>query len=235
MVADRRVRILARLLPGADGALDAEWLGQVCRDVTAVTGAGIMLLSDDAPRYSVCTTDAVSARLAELQYLLGEGPGIDAYLHNRPVLEPDLTNPSTSRWIVFAPAAVEVGVQAIFSFPVHVGSARLGAINLYSDSPGPLSDEQHADAMVMADVAAETLLLMQAEAPAGALAAELRGGADLHYVVHQASGMVSVQMGVPIARALILMRAYAFGHERRLTEVAEEVILRQLRFDDLVD
>jgi hypothetical protein len=194
-----------------------------------------MLLSDDGPRHSMCTTDAVSAGLAELQYLLGEGPGVDAYRHNRPVLEPDLANPSTSRWIVFAAAAVEIGVQAIFSFPVHMGSVRLGALNLYCDRPGPLGDEQHADAMVMADVAAETLLLMQAQAPAGALAAKLRAGADLHYVVHQASGMVSVQLDVPIARALILLRAYAFGHERRLTEVAEDVIQRQLRFHDRVE
>jgi len=233
--ADRRLRILARLLPGAHAALDAEWLGQVCRDVTSVSGAGIMLLSHDEPRHSVCATEAVSARLAELQYLLGEGPGVDAFLHDRPVLEPHLANPQTSLWVIFAPAAADIGVQAVFSFPVHVGSVRLGSLNLYSERPGPLSDEQHADAMVMADVAAETLLLMQAHAPAGALAAELRAGSDLQYVVHQASGMVSVQMDVTIARALILPRAYAFGHERRLTEVAEDVIQRQLRFDDRVE
>jgi hypothetical protein len=34
---------------------------------------------------------------------------------------------------------------------------------------------------------------------------------------------------------LVLLRAYAFAHERRLTEVAEKVIRRQLRFGDRVD
>jgi hypothetical protein len=232
---DRRNRILARLLPEADAVLGTERLCRVCADVTAVSGAGIMLLSDDLPRGSLCTTDPVSARIEELQYTLGEGPCVDAYRQGRPVLEPDLAEPALPRWVAFAAAAIGLGVRAMFGFPMQVGSVRLGALNLYSDRRGSLSEDQHADAMVMADIAAEAVLVMQSDAPPGTIGAELQAGADFRYVVHQASGMVSAQLEVPLGRALILLRAYAFSHDRRLTSVAEDVVGRRLRFDDRGD
>jgi hypothetical protein len=229
---DRRFRILARLVPEPDAVLGTERLCQVCADVTEVSGAGIMLMSDDLPRGSLCTTDPVSARIEELQYMLGEGPCVDAYRQDRPVLEPDLAAPVLPRWVAFAPAAVAIGVRAMFGFPLHVGSVRIGALNLYSDRRGTLGEDQHADALVMADIAAEAVLVMQSEAPPGAIGAELQAGADFQYVVHQATGMVSAQLGVPLGRALILLRAHAFSHDRRLTQVAEDVVGRRLRFND---
>ena len=60
--------------------------------------------------------------------------------------------------------------------------------------------------------------------PPGRLAAELEAGADFHYVVHQASGMVAAQLGVSVGQALIRLRAYAFGNDRPLTEVAKDVV-----------
>jgi hypothetical protein len=232
VAVERRLRILARLSAGADTDLGTQRLCRVCAEVTNVSGAGIMLMSGDVPRGSLCTTNEVSARIEELQYTLGEGPCVDAYHQDRPVLEPDLADPATQRWFGFAAAAVEAGVRAIFGFPLEVGSVRLGALNLYCDRPGPLSDEQHADALVMADVAAQAVLVMQAGAPPGAVAAELEAGADFQYVVHQASGMVSVQLDVGVGQALIRLRAYSFGSDRPLAEVAADVVGRRLRFDD---
>jgi hypothetical protein len=179
----------------------------------------------------VCTTNEVSCLIERLQYTLGEGPCVDAYRQDRPVLEPDLAHPSTPRWLAFSPPAVEAGVRAVFGFPLQVGAVRLGALNLYRDWSGRLSDDQHADALVMADVAAQAVLVLQANAPPGQLAAELEAGADFHYVVHQASGMVAAQLDVSVGQALIRLRAYAFGNDRPLAEVAEDVVARKLRFD----
>lgn len=83
----------------------------------------------------------------------------------------------------------------------------------------------------MADVAAQALLVMQTNAPPGRIAVELEAGGDFQYVVHQASGMVSAQLEVTVGQALVRLRAYAFGNDRRLTEVAEAVVARTLRFD----
>jgi hypothetical protein len=196
-----------------------------------MTGAGIMLMSGDVPRGSLCTTDAVSALIEQLQYGLGEGPCVDAFNLDRPVLEPDLAHPRTPRWLAFAGPAVEAGVGAVFGFPLEVGAVRLGSLNLYRDKAGPLTDEQHADALAMADVAAHAVLLMQANAPPGQLASELEAGANFQYVVHQAAGMVAAQLEVSVGQALIRLRAYAFGHDRPLAAVAEDVVARRLHFN----
>lgn len=231
MPSERLLRILARLSSG--GAIDPETtrLCEVSAEVTGVTGAGIMLMSGDVPQGSVCTTDELSARIEELQYALGEGPCVDAFREDRPVLEPDLTHPRTPRWPAFTGPALEAGVQAVFGFPLRVGAVRLGALNLVGDRPAPLTDEQHADALVMAGVAARAILALQAHAPPGRLAAALEEGADLRYGVHQAAGMVAVQLSISVGQALIRLRAYAFGNDRPLRDVAEEVVTRRLRFN----
>lgn len=231
MAGERRLRILTRLLGSGVPALETKRLCEVCAEVTGMTGAGIMLMSGDVPRGSVCTTNKVSALIEQLQYALGEGPCVDAYHQDRPVLEPDLAEPRVARWLGFSGPAIEAGVRAVFGFPLQVGAIRLGALNLYCDRPGPLTDEQHADALVMADVAAQAILVLQSNAPPGKLAAELEAGADFQYVVHQASGMVAAQLDVTVGQALIRLRAYAFGNDRPLTEVAQDVVARKLRFD----
>ena len=232
MAGERRLRILTRLVGGTAPKGETKRLCEVCAEVTGMSGAGIMLMSGDVARGSVCTTNTVSALIEELQYTLGEGPCVDAYGQDRPVLEPDLAHPATPRWLAFTVAAVEAGVRAVFGFPLQVGAVRLGALNLYRDQPGPLSDDQHADALVMADVAAQAVLVLQANAPPGRLAAELEAGADFHYAVHQASGMVAAQLEVSVAQALIRLRAYAFANDRPLAAVADDVVGRTLRFDD---
>ncbi len=194
-----------------------------------MSGAGIMLMWAESPTGSVCTTNKMSDVIEQLQFALGEGPCVDAYLRDWPVLEPDLANPSTSRWPAFSPPAIEAGARAVFGFPLQVGAVRLGALNLCCDRPGPLSDDQHADALVMAGIAARSVLALQADAPPGALAAELEEGADFHYAVHQAAGMVAAQLEVSVGQGLVRLRAYAFGNGRPLTDVAKDVVERTLR------
>jgi GAF domain-containing protein len=231
VTGQRWQRILTRLVESRAFELETRRLCEVCAEVTGMSGAGIMLLSGEVPRGSVCTTNDVSALIEQLQYALGEGPCVDAYQLDRPVLEPDLAHPDKPRWVAFSGPAIKAGVRAIFGFPVQVGAVRLGALNLYSDRPGRLTDDQHADALVLADVAARAVLVMQANAPPGKLAAELEAGADFQYVVHQASGMIAAQLDVSVGHALIRLRAFAFSTDRPLTEVARDVVARKLRFD----
>jgi len=153
VAAERRRRILSRLVGGPAPELGTKRLCEVCAEVTGMSGAGIMLLAGDLPRGSLCTTNMVSALIEDLEYALGEGPGVDAYRLDGPVLEPDLADPRSPRWPAFAGPALDTGVRAVFGFPLRVGAVRLGALKIYRDQPGPLSVGQHADALVVADVA----------------------------------------------------------------------------------
>ena len=229
----RRAEILAQLAAARAGGTNA--LCGVARDAAGVTGAGIMLMTHDTSHGSICTTDKVSALIEKLQYDLGEGPCIDAFTSDRPVAEPDLASPREPRWVAFTPSAVAAGARAVFGFPLRVGAARLGALNLYCDRPGPLGDQRHRDALIAADVAAHAVLLMQSGAPEGTLAAELDASSDFHLVVHQAAGMVAAQLDVDVLVALIRLRAHAFGSGRDLTHIAQDVVERRLRFDSSPD
>ena len=192
-----------------------------------------MVLADGTPQASLCTTGRVSALIEELQYTFGEGPCIDAHRTGTVVAAPNLASSSEFRWPAFTPKVLAAGARAIFGFPVRIGAARLGALNLYRDETGPLSDEQHADALIVADVIARNLLTLQAGAPAGSVPVQL--DTELQSAVHQAAGMVSVQLGVSVGEALVRLRAHAFSTDRPLTAVAHDVIDRLLHFDQLLE
>jgi hypothetical protein len=218
---------LARDIDAGQGA--GARLVHACVEATAVTGAGIMLMSDGVHRGTFGSSDAAIAVVEELQFTLGEGPCVDTYTSGEPVFEPHLRDPVEVRWHEFTGPAVEAGVEAVFGFPLTVGDARLGALDLYVDHPWELTEQQVADALTMADVVAHTILRLQAHAEPGALAIELEAGALLRSVVHQASGMLSVQLGVPVADALARLRAYAYSEGRPINEIASAIVAREFR------
>jgi hypothetical protein len=227
----RLLRLLAHF--SADGEQPARTtrLCVACAAATEMTGAGIMLMADDGPHGSLCTTDAVSALIEDLQFTLGEGPCVDAHREQRPVVEPDLANPDVGRWGSFTPPVLASGVRAVFGFPVSVGDVRVGALNLYRDRAGPLTDDQQADAVVIAGIAAWAIVEMQADAEPGVLGADLEVGTNFQFVVHQASGIVAVQLGVGVAEAMLRLRAHAFSTGRLVADVARDVVAHRLRFD----
>jgi len=229
MSEGRRARLLSMLVDGSS-ELEITHVCEVAARVTGTTGAGIMLMAGDVARGSLGTTDRTSATIEELQFALGEGPCVDAYQSDARIDEPDLAHPAVPRWLAFAGSAVDAGAAAVFCFPLHLGGVRLGALDLYRTTPGPLSDDEAADAVELADIATRAVLVLQADAAPGRLAAELEAGSDLQLVVHQATGMIAAQLDVGVAQALISLRAYAFGNERPLAEVAADVVERRVRF-----
>ncbi len=131
---ERRAWLVSLLVAGA--TFRAKRLCQVCAEVTAMGGAGIMLMGDDRPPRSLCTTNEMSDLIEQLQYSLDEGPSVDAYLQDWPVSEPDLLGAGARRWSSFAPEAIEAGVRAVFGYPLRVGAVRMGALSLCRDRPG---------------------------------------------------------------------------------------------------
>ena len=180
-------------------------------------------------------TDEVSEQLAELQLTLGEGPSLDASASGGPVLASDLgAGESGRRWPAFAPAACQAGAAAIFAFPLRIGAIRAGVMGLYRERPGPLNAAQLGDALIFADTA--TLLLLDSRDPAagrprrGPARAASPPDLTLHRAeIDQATGMLTEQLGVGIAEAFIRLRAYAYAHDRRLADVARDIVARRLR------
>ena len=231
MPTDRLREILTLLASREGSGSGTARLCEVAAEVSGTSGAGFMLLSDDLARGSLCSTGGLATYLDDLQYTLGEGPAVDAHRNGKVVFEPDLDSPSLPRWTVLAPLAVRAGVRGIFGFPVRIGAVRLGALTLYRDRSGPLDDNHYADALIKADVAARTIVDLQSNTPQSGVALKLEGGANFHFVVHQAAGMTSVQLQITITEALIRLRGHAFRTDQSIDEVARAVVGRHLRLD----
>lgn len=231
-----RIKALIARQPASPhtGTGTAALLQRLCAAATsalAVSGAGVSLMAEDGVRGLAAASDPATERLEEVQFVLGEGPCIDAFAARRPVLVPDLTDGAVNRWPVYTPTIHDSGVRAVFAFPLRVGASRLGVLDLFRTRPGPLTGEQLAQALVFADIAVDTLLDGQERAGPGAAADGLDEAMDSRAELFQAQGMVMVQLGVPLTAALARLRAYAYAENRPLAAVARDVVARRLRFD----
>jgi hypothetical protein len=198
----------------------------------SASGAGVSVLAGDGMRGVAAVSEPAYEPVEELQFTLGEGPCLDAFANRQPVLVPDLSDGAMGRWPVYASALHNKGVRAVFAFPLQIGAARLGALDVFRGEAGSLTAGEFRDALTFADVAVTTLLDVQARAVPGAAA----DGLDDEVVGHraelfQAQGMVAVQLGIPLADALARLRAYAYAEDRALGDVARDVVARRVSFD----
>ena len=197
-------------------------------------GGWLAAARDGGPDFVMRVTDLVAEQLAELQLMLGEGPCHDVLASAAPVLAADLGDAEFSRrWPAFTPAARRLGAGAVFVFPLIVGAIRAGVMGLYRISAGPLPDGQLGDLLILAD-AATVMLLGSAEGyTENGDGAWLDGQAPdlaLHRAeIDQATGMLTVQLGVSAAAAFARLRAYAYSQDRRLADVAGDIVARRLR------
>ncbi|HEV2783077.1 MAG TPA: GAF and ANTAR domain-containing protein [Actinophytocola sp.] len=234
MVHDARVSEILSLVV-ADGGQDASLpvrLSVRCLSALPVSGVGVALMTDDGPSGVVlAATDGRARHLEELQFALGEGPCVEASRSGRPVLQPDLLATGPARWPGFAAAALDARISAIFAFPLQVGAIRVGVLDLYRDTPGQLETAELADALAFADAATVVVLHLQDTDGSGGHPA-LAGPIDSRAEIHQATGMIAVQLGVGLAEALLRLRAHAYAGGRPVADVAADVVNRRLRFDD---
>jgi GAF domain-containing protein len=220
-----RVAQVSSVLAGAEETLCVR-----SAEIAQVDGAGVVLIMHGRPLGAVCSSDATVEAVEEVQYSLGEGPCLDAFRTQEPVLIPDLAAKEVVQFPGFRDGALQAGVRAAFGFPILVGSVCIGALDLYQRRVGALDADQVADALAVAHVAGRTVLEWQSVAGEGSLARQLEHLPANRAVVHQAAGMVSVQTFATVDDALALLRAYAFSNNRPINDVATDVVRGGLRF-----
>jgi hypothetical protein len=234
-MASNRLSVVLRALADANHGASASMVDRVCGaavELLSLSGAGLSLMVDGELRGTAGVSEPGIAAVQELQLTLGEGPCVDAWRLMEPVLEADLGDPEHARWPAFAEAGVQAGVQAVFAFPLQLGAVGLGVLALYRDRPAPLSYEELAIGLVLAEVATQTVLGLQAGAPPEELHVLLADEPAHWAEIHQATGMVSAQLEVSLDEAFVRLRSFAFANERPLRDVAEDIVARRLRLPD---
>jgi hypothetical protein len=223
----RRVRSLVDGVP-ADGDLHGltAALQRVCRAAVAalgLRGAAVHVMAESQATGVAACSDAEARAVAELQFTANEGPALVAFRTRRPVLVPVLGE-ALDRWPGFASLAWARGVRAVFSFPLQQGAVSFGVLDLYADRAGSLD----ADALAMgggfAVVATDLLLDGGTVTRSGDLDVGLAASLVDRARIHQAQGMVMVDLRVSLAEALSRMRGRAFASNTTLLDVADQVI-----------
>jgi hypothetical protein len=218
-------------LPGGGGA--AKLPGRLCASCAKtldVPAVGMSVLTDTGQTVIAAATDDLAVAMETLQVTLGEGPCVDAVRDGRPVLLPDLARSGAERWPGLGRELLAAGVAASFAFPLQVGRIRLGALAIYQERAGDLDDVRLAAALAHADAATAVLLILHDRQPAGHGYPEPFDPVRDRPEIHQATGMISVQAGVGLAEALLLLRAHAYAAGRPLPEVAGDVVARRRKF-----
>ncbi|WP_369215346.1 GAF and ANTAR domain-containing protein [Streptomyces flavofungini] len=176
-------------------------------------------------------SDKAGIAIEDLQYTLGEGPTVDAARTGAPVIVPDLRAVPEQRWPALLPSLRDRPVRAMYALPLQLGVIRLGALTGRRDTPGPLSRHQMTDALALSE--AVTLMLLT---PVGARDVGSDNPLPLHRaLLHQAAGVLSVRLAIPIDQALARLRAYAFTHDRPILDVADDVLNHRSRLENTPD
>ncbi len=209
------------------------WMQRLCRAATrdlVASGVGVNVMSSSGAISVLAASSPQSEVVEQLQFTLGEGPCMDAYASGRPVLTPDLATGGLQRWPGYAAAAQDHGVRSVFSFPLQIGAARLGAMDVCRQRTGPLSTPHLSRALAFAEAATVALVTAQDHVSSddrSVLGRAMEGS----FLVYQAQGMVQVQLGASLVEAMSRLRAYAFSHDRPLYEVAADVVERSVVFE----
>jgi GAF domain/ANTAR domain len=223
---ERAVR--ARIGDGHVSALSLSQLCAACAEVTSLL-ASIVLATDGHQQAAVAVSDGAGP-VEDLQFTLGEGPGVDAHAEGRAVLVGDLAGRVT-RWAHFVPAAWALGVRAAFAFPLRTGAINAGVLSLYADHVDPFGADELGQLATLSGLVTDAVLAMQSGARTEELAWSLANAADHRAAVHQATGMVAMQLECSARDALARLRARAFSDGMTVDDVARRIVERKLRFE----
>ena len=226
---DVLARSVARLegVDPVDTGLDAALERVVAEtdDVFAVDGAGLLLLLDEGGvlRYTAAS-DEPGRMLESLQEQFGEGPCVDAFLNDAPVLAPDLG--ADPRWPSVGPLAARHGIGAVLGVPVDLSEGPVGTLNVYAARPHRWEEADVAAIQAYTRVIASLLRTAVRAHVSGKAAGQLQRALDHRSLIEQAKGVIMERRGLDQQAAFELLRAQARSTRRRLDEVASEVVRR---------
>ncbi|WP_213815457.1 GAF and ANTAR domain-containing protein [Glaciihabitans sp. dw_435] len=217
------------MIPAREAPLAGEKLASPFLDLLPISGVVVSVLDQENRLTRVHASDETAARLEEIHFDLGEGPLFDCVGRAIPVLIPDVS--ASEGWpIYFSQPAAAVG--AIFIFPLALGAVCIGAVLCYRSTPGELDASAIETGVALGRAIAgpalrRAIVVADNEEPDGQLPIEVRRE------VHQATGMVLLQLDTTATDAFASMRAYAFSRGVSLREVARDVVTRRLNFSAL--
>jgi GAF domain-containing protein len=191
-------------------------------DVFGVDGAGLLLMSEDGVLRYVAASDEPGRMLEALQEQFGEGPCVDAFLEDGPVLADDMA--ADPRWPSVGPLAAGHGVRAVLGVPIDLREGPVGTLNVYAARPHRWDQADVAAIQAYTRVIASLLRAAVRAHVSGKAASQLQHALDSRSLIEQAKGVLMERRGLDQQAAFDLLRSRARSTRRRLDEVARQVV-----------
>lgn len=205
-------------------------LVDTCQDLLPISSAGIVL-SDQTQHLRVLASSNEDGRTLELMEVQNnEGPCLDAFRTGMIVSAPRLRG--SELWPRFAAQAFDHGVLAAYAVPLRLRARTIGALNMFSRSPGALTRRDLDVAKLLADVATISILSHRNIRDQEILAEQLQTALNSRVAIEQAKGILAERLGCSTGEAFQRLRAYARRQRRPLIEVANGVVRGEIRLVD---
>jgi transcriptional regulator with GAF, ATPase, and Fis domain len=195
---------------------------------------GLLLANAEGTLQVMASSSERSEALELLQSQNEEGPCFECYRTAQQVSSADLAS-ERERWPAFAPAAVAYGIRSVHAIPMRVREQTIGALNLFRSEVGHLAERDVPLGQGIADVAAVALLQERALRETRGVVAQLQGALNSRVLIEQAKGVLAERAHISVDEAFASVRGYARAHNRRLSDVARDVVDGRLSASDLAE
>jgi GAF domain-containing protein len=189
--------------------------------------AGLTLLYPDGRARTAIATSPAATEIDQAQYDSDRGPCLEAF-RTKTVLRVEDTS-TDDRWPEFARSAIAHHVASSLSAPLIVANEGIGALNLYSSSAGHFSAEDEEHASLFATEASVALGNAQSYWDQASRAENLSKAMATRATIEQAKGIIMGTAHVGPDEAFDLLRHQSQTENRKLHDIAEELVSRQAR------
>jgi len=221
------VSIANSLVDGADVVELLSGLTTDCARLLDVASAGLLLADGHGALHVVAASSERTRDLEMFQLQSEQGPCLDCYRTGVPVEVDDLAA-AAERWPNFVEAAVAAGFASVHAVPLRLRETVLGALNLFGSEVGPLQPDDLDLAQALAHVASIALVAERAAGDRETINQQLQHALTSRIAIEQAKGVLAQVGNLEMDQSFAALRRYTRDHNRRLSEVAQEVVSRQL-------
>lgn len=192
-------------------------------EVLGVSAAGLMIVAPEG-ELRVMASSSEAMRILELFELQSqEGPCLDCFRTGKPIAYQDLASADV-HWPRFAAEALAGGFHSVQAVPMRLRGAIIGALNLFHVESGAMYAADIDAAQALADIATIAILQHRASLEAQVLNQQLNNALNTRVVIEQAKGMVAERESLDMEASFAVLRNHARNHNRRLADVAQDII-----------
>lgn len=150
------------------------------------------------------------------------GPGHRCYESGRPVGVADVT--ARQRWSPAVAVAAEAGVRSVHALPIRLREEVIGSLSVFGASPGDLPVMAARVAQALADAIAIGMTHRRDVTHSVAVSSQLQTALETRVTIEQAKGMLAYRSGCSPDEAFQALRREARSTNRKLHDVARELI-----------